>query len=546
MTHQLLNHGLNFYQSVIHSFFLHIAKGCDSLMKRTIFMTAWDMDVEKGGVNKVMLHRSALFSNKDYRSVLLTMDFKMNYQEIASELRATGQLNKDVDIINVYDYYRQKFSSKEVSNEQKERYEQNVKKYEGDYWVQDGDYFARYFMNGTYIKYKQWDDDGILKFIDYFDENRVRNRREEFHKDGFKIRETLYHPANNKKNQERFFTPDGFCFLTMWFNYETGKQQRIYLFDPSHKKVEDFANRKEFQTYWLEELCRTEVVKPVVIVDGAATAERVIEMDDDLAFKIYMLHSNHFEEPYTIGSSYREAVQPILDIIPKGYPVVVLTEQQQQDLHKEIGNRGNISVIPNSVELPVAKVEKDPLLVSLVARYTKDKRIDQAIEAFLEVARDVPGAKLEIYGAGNEEAELKKLIKKLKVHHSVKLKGYTNRTDEVFAKSAVSLVTSKAEGFSLVMLESFANHTPVVSYEINYGPAQIIKDGETGYLVPDGDIEALADRIKKVLDNPAEAKLMGDNAFNLIKESYTPEIYYNKWRNLIEQTIEENKEKPFL
>ncbi|MFJ8263040.1 glycosyltransferase [Rummeliibacillus sp. NPDC094406] len=515
-------------------------------MKRTIFMTAWDMDVEKGGINKVMLQRSALFSNKDYRSVLLTMDFKMNYHEIASELRATGQLSKDVDIINVNDYYREKFASKEVSSEQKERYEQAIKKYEGDYWVQDAGSYARYFMNGTYIKYKQWDDDGVLKFIDYFDENRVRIRKEEFHRDGYKIRETLYHPANNKKNQERYFTPDGFCFLTMWFNHENGKQQRIYLFDPSHKKVEDFNNRVEFHRYWLEELCRTEVVKPVVIVDEAATAERVIKMDDDLAYKIYMLHSNHFEEPYTLGSPYRNAVKPILDIIPKGYPVVVLTEQQQMDLHKEIGNRGNVLVIPNCVELPVAKVEKDPLLVSLVARYTKDKRIDQAIEAFLEVARDVPGAKLEIYGAGDEEDELKKLIKKLKVHHSVKLKDYTNRMDEVFAKSAVSLVTSKAEGLSLAMLESLANRTPVVSYEINYGPAQVIKDGETGYLVPDGDIEALADRIKKLLENPDDAKRMGDNAFNLIKESYTPEIYYDKWRDLIEQTIAEDKQKPLL
>lgn len=515
-------------------------------MERTIFMTAWDMDIEKGGVNKVMLRRSALFSNQDYHSVLLTMDFKMNYPEIASELRATGQLNKNVEIINVYDYYREKYSSKEVTSEQKEKYAQNTKRYEGDFWVQDGGNFARYFMNGTYIKYKQWDEDGILKFIDYFDENRVRTRREEYHPYGYKIRETLYHPANNKKNQERYFTPDGFCFLSVWFNYQTGKQQHVYLYNPAHKKVVDFANRKEFHTFWLEELCRTEVVKPVIIVDGAAVAERVIDMDDDLAFKIYMLHSNHFEEPHTLGSPYRKAVQPILDIIPKGYPVVVLTEQQQLDLHKEIGNRGNIHVIPNCVDTPVVDVERDPLLVSMVARYAKEKRIDHAIEAFLEVARDVPGAKLDIYGAGDEEQELKKLIKKLKVHHSVKLKGYTNRIDEVFAKSAASVVTSTAEGFSLVMLESFANHTPVVSYEINYGPAQVIKDGETGYLVPNGDIEVLADRIKRLLENPSDAEQMGNNAFNLIKESYTPEIYYNKWRNLIEQTISENQQKPLL
>jgi Glycosyltransferase len=97
-----------------------------------------------------------------------------------------------------------------------------------------------------------------------------------------------------------------------------------------------------------------------------------------------------------------------------------------------------------------------------------------------------------------------------------------------------------------VMLESFANRTPVISYEINYGPAQVIKDGETGYLVPNGDIEALADRIKRLLENPTDAERMGDNAFNLIQESYTPETYYNQWRKLIEQTIVENMQKPLL
>ncbi|GEL04706.1 glycosyltransferase [Rummeliibacillus stabekisii] len=515
-------------------------------MKRTVFMTTWGISDTLDDTTKELLQRASLFANDEYCPVILTMDFKINYDEIIKGLYATGWLKKEVEVINVFDYYRQKFSSKEVSAAQKAQYEQNIKKYEGDYWVQDGDTIARYFQNGSYIKYKQWDEDGVLKFIDYFDENRVRIRKEEYNPKGYKIRETLYHPANNKKNQERFFTPDGFCYCTNWFNYQTDKQQALFLFDPAHKKAEDFSNRKDFQIYWLEELCRTEVVKPVIIVDGVLTVNRVIQLDDDLAYKIYNIHQNHFEAPYTLGSDYNKATKPILDIVSKGFPIVVPTSQQQLDLHKEIGNRGNIHVISPSVEMPRAKNEKNSLLVSMIADFTAENRIGQAIEAFMEVARDIPGAKLEIYGSGEEEDKLKKLIKKLKVAHGVKLKEPVQDTDAVYSKSAVSIVTAEAKGFVQSILESFANGTPVVAYDTNYGPAQLIQNEETGYLVQDGEIEALADRIKKLLDSPEDRQRMGNNAQQLVKEQYTPQSFYENWKQLIQSTIEEDKQKPLL
>ncbi|MBK3495595.1 glycosyltransferase [Viridibacillus sp. YIM B01967] len=503
-------------------------------MKKKLFMTVWDMAVEKGGINKVMLRRSSLFSNEQFESELLTFDYKPNYGEIEKELRQTGQLAANCKITNVYDYYRDKLSQSEMTSQQKAYYEKASKLYENDdYWVEAEDNYARYFLNGMYIKYKKWNDDRVIEFIDYFTDNRIRIRREEFHKDGYINRETFYHSSNNKKNQERYYTKDGFCYLNIWYNHIKGNQQRLFLFSPHYQKAQSFANRIEFHTAWLNEICNLEPVKPIVICDGAGTASRVIGMDDSLVEKVYMMHSNHFEAPYTLGSKYKENLNEIIEVIPKGYTTVVLTKAQQLDLHKEIGNRGNIHVIPNFVEVNDKEVEKDPLLVTMIARYSPEKRIDEAIHSFAKVVQNVPKAKLEVYGAGAEKEKLEELIKELKLTNNVFLKGYTNHVQDIVTKASVSLITSSDEGMSIALIESLASRTPVISYDINYGPSEIIENGVNGYVVPNGDKEQLAEKIIHLLNHPEEVATLGAAGQKLVATEYTPEGYYEKWHDLL-------------
>ncbi|GEK35197.1 glycosyltransferase [Kurthia sibirica] len=502
-------------------------------MKKTLFMSAWDMDVEKGGVNKVMLRRSYLLKNKKYQPVLLTMDYKPNYKEIQNELRATGQLHLDVKILNIFDYYREKFATDVISEVERQHFEKSRQKFEDDYWVEDAGDHARYFFNGRYVKYKRWNEDGSLRVVDYFDENRVRISREEFHIAGYKIKETLFHPANNKKNQERYFTPNGFCFITFWFNYTTGALQRIFLFDPKFSKALDFKNRQEFQSYWLTELCRLEAVKPIIIVDGAVTADRVAAVDDELVDKVFVLHGNHLVAPYTKGSGFRKAIQPIIDAIPKGYATVVLTDAQRQDLHSEVGNRGNIHVIPNTVYSNEPQVDKNPFQLAMVCRLVPAKRVEHAIKAIHSLIEDIPEIQLTIYGIGDEEENLQKLIADCQLEAAVKLMGYTNKTDEIYRSSAALVMTSEAEGLSLCMQESFLNGTPVISYDINYGPAQYIVNDVNGYLVENGQIDALAEAMKKIILDPQHASKLGAAAQKLAEEQFDEQTYIKRWEDVL-------------
>lgn len=506
-------------------------------MRKTLFIVGSDMNTQPNSVNKVMLRRSRLLSNPQFKPVLLTINFNKNYELIERELRATGQLHPEVELLNLYDYYRAKFSTKEISQKSQELYRKNRSKFEDDFWVEDGGDYARYFENGHYVKFKRWDKNGNLTYIDYFDENRVRISREEFHPIGYLARETLFHPKNNKKNQENYYTPDGFCYLTVWFNFETGAQQRVFLFDPEFPKAIDFKNRVEFQSYWIAELCRLEAVKPIVIAEGIAMAERVAPLSDELTYKVFMWHSNHLCAPYTQGSGFLKAAEAAVEVIPKGYATVVLTEAQKLDLHSDSGNRGNIMVVPLAVESAGSNVAREENLFTMVTRLTAERQVSHAIQAMELVCKEFKDARLEIYGTGAERKKLKELITSLKLDENIQLMGYQTAIDDVYSRSLATVVTSKSAGTSLAMQEAASNATPTIAYEINYGPAQYITHNENGLLVEADQIKQLAGAMIYALEHPQRMNELGEAAQQQAQQLFTDQQFRDGWLEVLDFAI---------
>ena len=88
----------------------------------------------------------------------------------------------------------------------------------------------------------------------------------------------------------------------------------------------------------------------------------------------------------------------------------------------------------------------------------------------------------------------------------VVLHGYAPGAARHFAAASFSLMTSTTEGQSLVLLESMAAGCVPIAYDIRYGPDELLVDGETGFLVPGGDVSALADTIARFLSLPRQAR----------------------------------------
>lgn len=197
----------------------------------------------------------------------------------------------------------------------------------------------------------------------------------------------------------------------------------------------------------------------------------------------------------------------------------------------------NVSIIPDPVTyIPerINDVVKLPNRIIAVGRLHAQKGFDLLIESFSLVANKIPDWYIDIYGSGIDESVLKRMIHEKGLDGRINLKGVTDSIYEEYMKSQFFILSSRYEGFALVLLEAMSCGTPCVSFRCKYGPEEIITDGSDGLLVEDGHIKELANKILWMVMNSNERKRMGMNAR---KKSFTFDI--NKimpnWLTLFEQ-----------
>ncbi len=157
-------------------------------------------------------------------------------------------------------------------------------------------------------------------------------------------------------------------------------------------------------------------------------------------------------------------------------------------------------------------VEAEPMLVVAIGRLVPQKGFDLLIEAFATVVPRLPAARLEIWGDGPEAERLATLIATTSLGGSVRLCGETRDPATAIQRSALVVLSSRVEGFPNVLLEAMSLGRPVVAFDCPHGPAEIIRDGIDGRLVPAGDTAALADAMVAILSSPSERLSMASRA----------------------------------
>ena len=107
-----------------------------------------------------------------------------------------------------------------------------------------------------------------------------------------------------------------------------------------------------------------------------------------------------------------------------------------------------------------------------------------------------------------------------------------------YLKSSFLVCTSRFEGFGMMMLEAESVGLPVVSFACPCGPRDLIKDGDNGFLVSDGDIEGLAERIIYLIEHPQERKEMGRKAFEYAG-NFSQEKVMAQWMALFDRLVKQ-------
>ncbi len=212
--------------------------------------------------------------------------------------------------------------------------------------------------------------------------------------------------------------------------------------------------------------------------------------------------------------------------------IVVLTDAQKQDFELRWGTGLPIVVIPHCAD-PVALPDApyDPRLVVVVGRLDYHKRWDDAIRTMAQVLRSVPDARLQIHGRGEDLDRLQAVVHERGLTESVTFAGYTTSPLEVMAGAACVISTTRREAMPLTLLETLAVGTPVVVYDIRYGPREIVRDGVDGFVVPVHDIRAAARAVVRLLTEPGLRDRMSRSARE-VTTRFSREAHDEAWLGL--------------
>lgn len=175
------------------------------------------------------------------------------------------------------------------------------------------------------------------------------------------------------------------------------------------------------------------------------------------------------------------------------------------------------------------------------ARLVQTKNYASLINIWEKVIQRHPDWTLQIWGKGPEENHLREQIDKMGLNKHVFLMGYTSEVQEQMAKASLFVLASQTEGFSLVAIEAMSVGIPAVVYNCPGGIRYVVKDDETGYLVPMDDEDAFAEKVCTLIENEDLRKKMGQTSLREV-EQYRIEKIAEQWMGLFEELVR-NKHK---
>ncbi|MFI3320246.1 MAG: glycosyltransferase family 4 protein [Rikenellaceae bacterium] len=252
----------------------------------------------------------------------------------------------------------------------------------------------------------------------------------------------------------------------------------------------------------------------------------------------------HFAKQFRLQRKQSSTLSVILNklamkvdesIVSKLDKFVVLTDEDKSDWP----NKHNITRIYNFVDIPKEISTLNNKRAIAVGRLDYQKGFDTLIDIWAIVNKKYPDWKLDIYGSGSDKDKLQEQISRLGLNGMVII---NDAAPEIYSKmqdSSMYLMTSRYEGFGLVLAEANACGVPAVSFECKCGPRDIIIDGESGFLVPQDDTETFADRVCQMIENESLRKEMGANARKRIEENFSEEVVMKQWEEIFHELVNE-------
>ncbi len=213
--------------------------------------------------------------------------------------------------------------------------------------------------------------------------------------------------------------------------------------------------------------------------------------------------------------------------------VVFQTPDARDYFGDDVKEHGILIANPLKEGLPYWNQENYKKEIVVACRINKQKNLFMLLEAFKKVCEVRDDYKLAIYGEGELKEVLISFADSLGIGELVEFRGYTNEIHSIMANSAIYVSSSDYEGISNSMIEALAIGIPSVCTDCPVGGARMfIKNGESGFLTPVGDSEAMAEKLLLLMDSE-ELKIKFSTESRKIREELSEEKIYSKWNELV-------------
>lgn len=506
-----------------------------------IFFMLRDIKPKAAGIEHSAFRRANLFKNYfGIQVIFLTNQYQNDLLEQCDDY------GLDARVLNVYDSFQ------EIDRDTEKPREINFDPLPEDWRLEqrERDQLV-YNSDGSLEMYRVFAlKNQKLSYINFFDENHKKYRRDTYDELGFLSRRQYLDPMTGNPKEVFYYRPDGTLVIRELYEVINDKNTLtlIELINRQGIVTKTFTQIEDALAYWVLQLLNDETKNYFCIGDRtpewhkAYAAIKSAELDNVRV--IHQIHNIHVRAPFDpFLSQLKPRYKYFYDTGIKSDIIITLTNQQYADIIERY-KLNNVVVLPHSVvSVPrVTDVKLDPFKIIQVGRIVEEKGHAKSVEMMRRVLEKVPQATLHFFGKGSLQASVQALIDKYNLGNNIKFEGFSNNMPAEFASSALSILPSTFEGSPLVVQESLQQACPVVAFDCCYGPRDSIVDDFNGYLVPVDDIESMAGRVIRILTEPGLREKLSANCARSI-EKYSPDVVADKWAELFINLMQNSKEE---
>lgn len=233
-------------------------------------------------------------------------------------------------------------------------------------------------------------------------------------------------------------------------------------------------------------------------------------------------------------------------IYPRLNKVVFVSTGAMDSATRWLSGKHNLksAVIHNAIRLSEgnchpSKIRNEPLQIIAVGRLSRVKGFDLLIRAHAKLIKEGQYHCLTIYGEGEERTALQKLILELGVVESVAMPGFANNINHCYDQADLFVLSSRWEGFGMVIVEAMAQGVPVIATDCPSGPREILADGAYGELIPTESVDALVEGMDKLLTDEIHRRHLSELGRKRARD-FSVEHIADNWVNLFHQTVHQN------